>query len=148
MSGSGFPHTACSSCGHVLNHHNSAFGATWIHALEEDRDHTPVPVPVESIRTIKLCDFCLAPDAAWVLPVEDYRATPESQSVGDWQCCGGCAALLERSDWDGLIRRAMDALRRRGETDGVEPKVFEAMYSQLRGHITGPVRLERRGLRG
>jgi hypothetical protein len=128
-------------CGHVLNQYTGAFGETWVHALEEDQDHPAVPVPSGSVRTISLCDFCLAPDAAWVLPVEDYRASPESQSVGDWQCCAGCAALLERGDWDGLTHRAVAAVRSHGETDGVEPEIFEAMYSQLRKHITGPVRL-------
>jgi hypothetical protein len=136
-----FPHTACAVCGHVLNLHSSAFGENWVHALEEDKDHPAVPVPSESIRTIRLCDFCLEPDAAWVLPVEDYRAGPESQSLGDWQCCADCAAFLERGDWDRLSQRALNAVRARGETDGIELAVFETMYSQLRGHITGPVRL-------
>jgi hypothetical protein len=145
VSGGGFPHTACAVCGHVLNLHSSSFGETWVHALEEDKDHPAVPVPLESISTISLCDFCLAPDAAWLLPVEDYRASPESQSVGDWQCCADCAALLERSDWDGLASRALDALTSRGETDGAELAAFKHMYGQLREHIIGPVRLDRPG---
>lgn len=73
MIGGGLPHTACAVCGHVLNQYTGSFGATWVHALEEDKDHPAVPVPSETIRTISLCDFCLAPDASWVLPVEDYR---------------------------------------------------------------------------
>lgn len=140
MIGGGLPHTACAVCGHVLNQYTGSFGATWVHALEEDKDHPAVPVPSETIRTISLCDFCLAPDASWVLPVEDYRM-PGGENVGDWQCCAGCAAFLERGDWDGLTHRALSAVRAQGETDGVELAVFEAMYSQLRKHITGPVRL-------
>lgn len=141
MSGGGLPHTACAVCGHVLNHYTGAFGETWVHALEEDKDHPAVPVPSGSIHTIRLCDFCLAPDAAWVLPVEDYRSSLESQNVGDWQCCAGCAACLEQGDWDGLTRRALTAALDRGQIDGAELAVFEAMYSQLRKHVTGPVRL-------
>ena len=138
------PHTACAVCGHVLNQRSSAFGRTWEHALEQDKDHPAVPVPVEEIRTIKLCDFCLEPDAAWILPAEDYRASPESESVGDWQCCAGCAAFLEKGDWTALTAKALAAVRSRGETRGAELEIFEAMYSQLREHITGPVRLDRR----
>ncbi|MEO3931435.1 hypothetical protein WMO79_01290 [Micrococcaceae bacterium Sec7.4] len=140
MSGGGLPHTACAVCGHVLNLHSSAFGDNWVHALEEDKDHPAVPVSSGSIRTITLCDFCLAPDAAWVLPVEDYRV-PGGENVGDWQCCAGCAAFLERTDWAGLTQRAMDAARGRVQAEEIRPAVFEAMYSQLREHITGPVRL-------
>lgn len=141
MSGGGFPHTACAVCGHVLNRYTGAFGETWVHALEEDKDHPAVPVPSGSIRTISLCDFCLAPDAAWVLPVEDYTVGAGGQNVGDWQCCADCAALLERSDWDGLTQRALAAALGRRQTHRVDLAVIEAMYSQLREHITGPVRL-------
>jgi hypothetical protein len=143
VSGGALPHTACAVCGHVLNQYTGSFGETWIHALEEDKDHPAVPVPSGSIRTISLCDFCLEPDAAWVLPVEDYRAGPESESVGDWQCCAGCAALLERGDWEELSRRALTAIRDRGQIEGAELAVFWEMYRQLREHITGPVRLAR-----
>lgn len=143
MSGGGFPHTACAVCGHVLNLHSSAFGDNWIHAQEEDKDHPAVPVSVESIRTIRLCDFCLEPGAAWVLPAETYRVGLEGQSVGDWQCCAGCAAFLEQGDWEGLTRRAFETVRGRRETEGIELAVFEQMYKQLREHITGPVRLAR-----
>lgn len=141
MSGSGFPHTACAVCGHVLNQHTGAFGETWAHALEEDKDHPAVPVPSETIRTIRLCDFCLSPDAGWILPVEDYRIDPGGENVGDWQCCAGCAVFLERNDWDGLTRRAMDAARERAPREDLQLAVFEAMYSQLREHVTGSVRL-------
>lgn len=143
MSGGGFPHTACAVCGHVLNQHTSAFGKTWVHALDEDKDHPAVPVPSGSIHTIRLCDFCLAPDASWVLPVEDYFVGVEGQNVGDWQSCAGCAVFLERSDWDGLTQRAFTAALDRGQIEGAELAVFQQMYSQLREHVTGPVRLAR-----
>jgi hypothetical protein len=140
VSGAGFPRTACAVCGHVLNQYTGSFGETWVHALEEDKDHPAVPVPSGSIRTISLCDFCLAPDASWVLPVEDYRV-PGGENVGDWSCCAGCASFLERGDWAGLTQRAMDAARGRVQPEDLQPAVFEAMDSQLREHIIGPVRL-------
>lgn len=140
MSGGGFPHTACAVCGHVLNQYTGSFGETWVHALEEDKDHPAVPVPSGSIRTISLCDFCLAPDASWVLPVENYSIDPGGENVGDWQCCAACAALLERGDWDGLSQRALTAALDRGQIEGAELAVFTEMYSLLREHITGPVR--------
>ncbi len=147
MSGGGLPHTACAVCGHVLNQYTGAFGETWVHALTQDQDHPAVPVPSGSIRTISLCDFCLAPDASWVLPVEDFTIDsvwediPAHANVGDWQSCAGCAALLERGDWDGLSQRALTAALDRGQIDGAELAVFKELYSQLREHITGPVRL-------
>lgn len=141
MSSATFPHTACAVCGHVLNRYTSSFGETWVHVLEEDNDHPAVPVPSGSIRTIILCDFCLVEGARWVLPVENYSIEPGGQNVGDRQSCDACAALLERRDWDGLTRRAFDAAQERGQTDGLDWDVFEAMYRQLRGHVIGRVRL-------
>jgi hypothetical protein len=35
----------------------------------------------------------------------------------------------------------MDAARGRVQPEDLQPAVFEAMYSQLRARITGPVRL-------
>lgn len=141
MSGAPFPHTACAVCGHVLNRYTGSFGETWIHVLEEDNDHPAVPVPSSSIRAIILCDFCLAEDARWVLPVENYTIEPGGQNVGNWQSCDTCAALLERSDWEALTRRAFAAAQERNQTDGLDWAVFEEMYRQLRGHVTGRVHL-------
>jgi hypothetical protein len=141
MSGADFPHTACAVCGHVLNRYTGSFGETWVHVLEEDNDHPAVPVPSDSIRTIILCDFCLVEGARWVLPVENYSIEPGGRNVGDWQSCDACAALLERADWQGLTQRAFIAARQRGQTDGLDWDVFEAMYRQLRGHVIGRVHL-------
>ena len=141
MSAAEFPHTACAVCGHVLNLQTRSVGAFWVHALEEDKDHPAVPGPAESIRTNRLCDFCLASEAAWVLPAETYGIGLDGRSVGDWQCCADCAVFLERGDWDGVTRRAMDGARGRMPEEDRQLDVFEEMYSQLREHVTGPVRL-------
>ena len=134
------PHTACGVCGHVLNHYSGPLGDRWIHTLETDDDHIPVPVPVESINTTIMCDFCLTPNARWALPVEDYEASEHDSNVGDWAACDECAEFLRNNDWDGVTTRAMQAMRtRRGAIPS--RRVFNEMYGQLRKHVTGPVRL-------
>jgi hypothetical protein len=138
------PHTACGVCGHVLNRYTGTFGETWIHVLESDKDHPPVPVPVDSIHTTFMCDFCLDENARWSLPVEDYTSSPNGQNVGDWAACDVCAELLRTNDWDKLTSRAMTAMRKRhlGQpSPAPSRKAFEFLYQQLRQHIIGEVRL-------
>ena len=81
--------------------------------------------------------------ARWALPVENYSIESGRQNVGAWQSCDDCVALLERSDWDGLTRRAFAATRQCGRTDGLDRAMFEEMYRQLCGHDIGRVHLSR-----
>ena len=136
------PHTACGVCGHVLNRYTGSFGETWIHSLETDNDHPAVPVPVDSIHTTFMCDFCLAENARWALPVEDYTAAPTGQNVGDWAACDVCASLLQADDWDTLTNRAVEAMQRRHPGTPSNREAFNFLYQQLRQHIIGAVRLE------
>jgi hypothetical protein len=98
---------------------------------------------------IRLCDSCTEPDAGWVLPVEDFTLStgrddvPDHSSVGDWQCCSDCAALIRSDDWDGLARRALAAAHIGGHLEDPELEVFEAIHRAVRVHATGPVRLDR-----
>jgi hypothetical protein len=138
------PHTACGVCGHVLNLYTGSFGETWIHVLETDNDHPPVPVPVDSIHTTFMCDFCLAGNARWALPVEDYASSPNGENVGDWAACDGCAALLRANDWGRLTTKAVKAMQKRHQGQGsVAPprQAFDLLYAQLRKHIIGEVTL-------
>lgn len=149
MSGADALDMACAVCGHVLNRYSGSFGEGWVHALDADKDHPAIAVPEGSIRTMRLCDFCTEPNAGWVLPVEDFtidpglEALPAHTSVGDWQCCAGCAALLERGDWNGLARRALAAAKVEDHLEDPELAVFEAIHHTVREHVTGPVRIDR-----
>lgn len=135
------PHTACGVCGHVLNRYTGSFGETWIHSLEKDNDHPPVPVPVDSIHTTFMCDFCLAENARWALPVEDYTAAPTGENVGDWAACDVCASLLQADDWDGITSRAVAAMQERHPGAPDNRPAFDFLYQQLRQHIIGEVAL-------
>lgn len=137
------PHTACGVCGHVLNLYTGTFGQeTWIHVLDSDNDHPPVPVPVDSIHTKFMCDFCLSENARWALPVEDYQSSDKGQNVGDWAACDECAEMLRAGDWNKLTTKAVKAMRARHPAEGpIKRSAFEALYSQLRAHIIGEVRL-------
>lgn len=137
------PHTACAVCGHVVNQRVNSFGEVWFHTLKGD-DHPVVPVPVESINTIIMCDFCLAPNGRWVLPAEDYEAVPGHNSVGDWATCDVCAGYINDDAWDALTDHAHAAAeRRRGIRGSVDRRALAVFYTQLRAHVTGPVRLQR-----
>lgn len=136
------PHTACGVCGHVLNLYEGSFGQkTWIHVLETDNDHPPVPVPVDSIHTKFMCDFCLSENARWALPVEDYRSSPNGENVGDWAACDECAELLRNNDWNNLTTKAHNAMLTRHPHPPISRSQFNALYKQLRAHIIGEVRL-------
>lgn len=135
------PHTACGVCGHVLNRYSGAFGQSWMHILESDNDHPPVPVPVDSIHTKFMCDFCLAEGARWALPVEDYLASESGENVGDWAACDVCADLIRSNDWNELTTRAVKAMQDRHHGAAPPRKAFNLMYQQLRQHIIGEVRL-------
>ena len=134
------PHTACAVCGHVLNRYTGAFGESWIHVLETDDDHPPVPVPVASIHTTFMCDFCLDEGAHWALPVEDYDTIGGGKNVGDWAVCDGCAALLRAGKWEKLTTRAIKAMQKRHNGELPERQHFDLMYGELRKHIIGELR--------
>lgn len=135
------PHTACGVCGHVLNRYTGPFGESWLHVLDTDNDHPPVPVPVASAQTKLMCDFCLTEGARWILPVEDYEVGDGGQNVGDWLACDACADMLRRDDWNALITRAMHTMRERHAGAAPSRRTFETMYGQLRQHVVGEVRL-------
>lgn len=136
------PHTACGVCGHVLNRYTGAFGQeAWVHVLDADKDHPPVPVPVDSIHTKFMCDFCLSENARWALPVEDYTSFGGGVNVGDWAVCDECANLLRADDWNALTTKALNAMRKRNPSVPIQRSAFNELYNQLRQHIIGELRL-------
>lgn len=138
-----FASMACGVCGHVLDRLTDPDGQeTWLHVLDDDMDHPVVPVSVDDIRTEYLCDFCLAPNARWELPVETYPIGTGHFNAGNWSACDVCAGLLAEDQWDQLTSRARTSQRKRQGVANTPPReAFVYMYEQLRPHVLGPVRL-------
>lgn len=130
------PH-ACAVCGLVLNYRTSAFSADvafWEHSTPAD--HPVVAVPAEQLRANFRCDFCMADNAAWKLPVEPHEIAPGHMDAGDWAACDDCAELIRAGRWSKLAVRAAAAS---GDGSRSDLELFEALYAQLRTHISGPL---------
>jgi hypothetical protein len=67
----------CRRCRRAVNTRTGPGGATYVHAVEvrgESVDHRPDPAPVTEIPDPLIeCDFCSAPDAAWIYRCADQR---------------------------------------------------------------------------
>lgn len=132
---------ACRTCGLVLDRKAYEDGTIeWQHPRGEHDDHPVDPAPRDSFPANFKCDFCLADHARWVLPVEQFMMAPGHESEKDWAACDDCAALLREVDWEGLTTRALREYKKR---HGMAPPraVLAGMYQQVRGHVTGTVRL-------
>ena len=133
---------ACAVCGLVLNRRvlASADGLTeeWLH--NQPADHPTVPVPVSDIRTNFRCDFCLADNARWTLPVAQYEAAPGNMNEGDWAACDVCADLVRAGKWNAIVGRVAKAFRAQSG-QSVQTEALRMVYRQLRANITGPLRL-------
>jgi len=54
------------------------------------------------------CDFCSHPEPEWVYPAYDFEMQPYNWgSAGGWTACEECADLIERSQWEQLVRTRM-----------------------------------------
>jgi hypothetical protein len=67
----------CRRCRRAVNTRTGPSGVTFLHAVEVRGgtvDHRPDPVPVTEIADPLIeCDFCSAPDAAWIYRCADRR---------------------------------------------------------------------------
>jgi hypothetical protein len=67
----------CRRCRRAVNTHTGPGGATYLHAVEVRGgtvDHRPDPAPVTEVEDPLIeCDFCSAPDAAWIYRCADQR---------------------------------------------------------------------------
>lgn len=119
-----------------------------------DADHEPLPVSRQDMvdlgdEPLQFCDFCLVPDPAWYLPVEDFVMwwVPEDDDVdhwnrSDWACCDECAELLRKGYWDRLIRRVARIHHDRDENPNkasVAARIvnLRKMYGTLTEHVLG-----------
>lgn len=101
------PPKICEVCRNALDVEVSGSGAGYVHPVRMGQvDHEPRPVsPPSDWRGV--CDFCRFGSAAWVLPVKDFTTPIGTQSGGGWAACDDCAALIERNQWNALIRRVV-----------------------------------------
>lgn len=130
----------CNRCGRVLDHEE---GVGFIHTISDaNADHEPEPVPVsEALVVAGRCDFCTRDFPEWVVPASEFEVTPGHMSGDDWAACNECAALIEKDQWNALIRRAKAGWEDRNgpmpaELEGSIPR----LYRLLRRHITGSIK--------
>jgi hypothetical protein len=137
----------CAVCGRVLDRKDDR----WFHGLAtaddpDVKDHPAIAVldsdvPLAHIRA--KCDFCFADDPEYILPARTFEVPGGfGGSDGDWAPCGACADLIDRNDWNGLLRRAVAGYEVRnhvvlGET---ETRALASLYRRLRKNITGSIR--------
>lgn len=129
---------ACAVCGLVLARYHENGKPLFKHGPGDPDDHPVIIVPAAQLHANIRCDFCLADDATWTLPVETYamQGGPD-MNIGDWAVCDICAGLLQDDAWDLLIQRVWLLFV---ERNGMAPRsAFERMYAELRPHILGPV---------
>lgn len=129
---------ACAVCGLVLARYHEDGKPLFKHGPGDPDDHPVIIVPAAQLRANIRCDFCLADDATWTLPVETYamQGGPD-MNIGDWAVCDVCALLLQTDAWEALTSRVHGEFTKR---NGPAPRfTFELMYEELRPHILGPV---------
>jgi hypothetical protein len=141
----------CAVCGRVLNLFTREGERTWLHALGDETvfDHPPVPIdPEEAPGQFRgRCDFCYAEEPTWQIPVRSFELEdlPGHGSAGDWAACDACMTLIERNDWNGLVRRVVTKWEQR-EGIAMLPEVQQSLrglYRKIRRNITGaPRRIE------
>lgn len=140
------PERICATCRQALQAHiNPLTGArTYGHAVQ-DADHRPVPIEPPA-DWLGRCDFCNVGIPEFVLPVASFTAAASADtdwaSAENWAACHSCAALIEKNDWNGLVRAA-DAGR--AETTGAgfsaaERAAVAQLYRQVRRHVRGALR--------
>lgn len=171
------PHV-CAVCGTPLDAQIEVNDATGAHEVvfyrhayaatfHGEADHEPVPVPVGTVSTVGVCDFCGSRRPELVIPVDDFdmvalpgdvaaaidkdvamaaRLRGEAPkdttygSHGGWSACRSCGRLVETRDWDRLALR-VDAIQQRqgrGIPGGMGVTVLTQTYVELAKHISGP----------
>lgn len=154
----------CRRCRRAVSTRSGPAGITYLHAAEargDTVDHRPDPVPVTEIADPLIeCDFCSAPDAAWIYRCADHRTnirkvTAQVIGVRDYQARHH-AARVRRTETEPALSRAWGehwsaceecaALIEARDLYGLIWRVVESMPAKLtrgnrlvrvRGHLHG-----------
>ncbi|MFF1555876.1 hypothetical protein ACFVX3_33215, partial [Rhodococcus erythropolis] len=95
----------CSICLTGLDTSLSDNGSTYIHgARHGDPGHEPDPIEAPADWR-GACDFCTTGQATWELPVNTFTNHSERIESGNWAACNTCANLIEKNQWNALVRR-------------------------------------------
>lgn len=114
----------CDVCGCRLNNFEQWEGGelqriTWQHtgvAPSGTRPHEPAPVYLDPDANPRagFCDFCIAPNPAWVFPAKPFHAPLLFQkgtdtlgwgSADNWAACHECRNDIEALKWESIERR-------------------------------------------
>jgi hypothetical protein len=60
-----------------------------------------------------VCDFCSDDQVIVEYPAENFICPnmPIAESIGSWNACAACAALIVKDDWTGLASRAVETFK-------------------------------------
>lgn len=141
------PHRTCAVCARVLNSivDQEDGSVTYMHALQDlPEDHPAVPVEPDEVQTEHQCDFCFMDKPVFVIPARAFEVPgqPGVMTGENWAACGACAALIDRNQWTGLLRRVAESWEtRHGFQILPEARTsLGATYRALRKNINGSIR--------
>lgn len=81
---------------------------------------------------VPICDFCSGVPVAWAYPTDDFTLDSpkggEWGSHGSWACCDPCARLIERDDYEALLKRMVKRVQR------ANPAAAQAPRKELVAH--------------
>jgi hypothetical protein len=116
----------------------------WVHGLQDDGGHAPVPVDQDEVRPLYRCDFCNEDDeTSWILPVKAFPLPGQDQHMSgdDWSACPPCAAHLSTGRWAALFKRSTVIWERQHKQK--MPLIVRgslmALHQRVRENTTGPL---------
>lgn len=144
----------CAVCARVLAKFTDPDGeTTWVHGLQDDKDHLPVPVLREEVQTRFRCDFCNADESKWILPTREFELPftggvaalladgPTHMSRADWSACDTCAKLIDTNKWTALLRRvSVYWEKEHGKMHEAVRTNLAALHRRVRKNITGSLK--------
>ncbi|WP_336794082.1 hypothetical protein [Gordonia malaquae] len=132
------PAIICEICQSRLDSILGDKGVEYLHpARVGDADHDVVPVEAGPDWR-GFCDFCRTGTATWVLPVSDFHVQGQV-SAGDWAVCDTCAPLIEKNQWNALVRNIASTYE--GDIPvGDVTTTLNGLYRLVRKHTTGGLR--------
>lgn len=101
---------------------------------------------LEPIPGMEVCDFCTGTPVAFSYPCGPVVIdTPIARHVttDPWGACAECHALIEASDHDAIVERAVE--RAAGEFGGTIPDELRAMLAESFATVQRQFHLERLG---